>query len=76
MGAARGSGKLLKMPRVLDTARKARPPVAGLAAAVAGTAESAGVRDCLEWFSRERQWINERHQIGRASCRERVCQYV
>lgn len=49
------------MPRVLDAARKARPPVAGPAAAVAGTAESAGIRDCFEWFSRERQWINERH---------------
>jgi acetylornithine deacetylase/succinyl-diaminopimelate desuccinylase-like protein len=24
-------------------------------------AESRGVRECLQWFTREKQWINERH---------------
>jgi len=28
---------------------------------VAETAESQGVRECLQWFTREKQWINERH---------------
>lgn len=28
---------------------------------VAELAESPGVRECLQWFTRERQWINEQH---------------
>src|SRR5687767_4772355 len=28
---------------------------------IAGLAEESGVRECLQWFSRERQWINEQH---------------
>lgn len=29
--------------------------------AVADLAEAAGVRQCLEWFTREKQWVNEQH---------------
>lgn len=32
-----------------------------LAQSVAERAESAAGRECLEWFRRERNWINERH---------------
>jgi acetylornithine deacetylase/succinyl-diaminopimelate desuccinylase-like protein len=28
---------------------------------VAAMAEAGGVRECLQWFTREKQWINERH---------------
>ena len=28
---------------------------------VAAIAESPSIRECLSWFSREKQWINERH---------------
>jgi acetylornithine deacetylase/succinyl-diaminopimelate desuccinylase-like protein len=31
------------------------------ASAVAELAESRGLRDCLQWFTREKQWINDRH---------------
>jgi len=24
-------------------------------------AETRGVRDCLQWFTREKQWIDEQH---------------
>ena len=30
-------------------------------AAVSELAEAPGVRECLAWFAREKQWINERH---------------
>jgi tripeptide aminopeptidase len=36
------------------------PEQAGLNAA-AELAEARGVRDCLQWFRREKQWINEQH---------------
>lgn len=29
--------------------------------AVAELAQARGVRECLQWFAREKQWINERH---------------
>ncbi|MCE5308116.1 MAG: M20/M25/M40 family metallo-hydrolase [Acidobacteriales bacterium] len=28
---------------------------------MANAAEARGVRECLQWFTREKQWINERH---------------
>jgi tripeptide aminopeptidase len=28
---------------------------------VAGMAEARGVRECMQWFTREKQWISERH---------------
>ena len=28
---------------------------------VSELAQSAGIRECLQWFSRERQWLNEQH---------------
>src|SRR5262249_30091514 len=28
---------------------------------IAGLAQSPGVRECLQWFTREKQWINEIH---------------
>jgi acetylornithine deacetylase/succinyl-diaminopimelate desuccinylase-like protein len=31
------------------------------AVCVANAAEARGVRECLQWFTREKQWINERH---------------
>jgi acetylornithine deacetylase/succinyl-diaminopimelate desuccinylase-like protein len=31
------------------------------AVCVANAAELRGVRECLQWFTREKQWINERH---------------
>jgi acetylornithine deacetylase/succinyl-diaminopimelate desuccinylase-like protein len=31
------------------------------ARSVAELAEMPGVRDCLQWFTREKQWINEQH---------------
>jgi acetylornithine deacetylase/succinyl-diaminopimelate desuccinylase-like protein len=31
------------------------------AAAVGGLADLRGVRECLQWFTREKQWINEIH---------------
>ncbi len=31
------------------------------AKAVADLAQSAGLRDCLQWFQRERQWITDQH---------------
>jgi len=30
-------------------------------ASVAGIAQLRGVRECLQWFTREKQWINEIH---------------
>lgn len=45
-----------------DRAAKAGiAPSAVSAAGVAELAESPEVRECLQWFQRERQWINERH---------------
>jgi tripeptide aminopeptidase len=35
--------------------------MASVAASVAGLARSAEIRACLEWFGRERAWINEQH---------------
>lgn len=32
-----------------------------LATRVSALADTPGVRDCLLWFTREKQWINERH---------------
>jgi acetylornithine deacetylase/succinyl-diaminopimelate desuccinylase-like protein len=37
---------------------KASPPDAGF---VAELAQASGVRECLQWVVRERQWINEQH---------------
>jgi len=31
------------------------------AKSVASLAEMPGIRDCLQWFTREKQWINEQH---------------
>lgn len=37
-----------------------------MAVAVAELANSKGVRECLQWFTREKQWINEQHlQLSR-----------
>lgn len=33
----------------------------GRLAAIGELAESRGVRECLQWFTREKQWINEQH---------------
>lgn len=40
------------MPTALDRAGANR---------VAELAEMSGVRECLQWFTREKQWINEQH---------------
>src|SRR5437762_1273509 len=34
---------------------------AGGVAAIGGIAQSNGVREALQWFTREKQWINEQH---------------
>src|SRR3982751_5155074 len=47
---------LSALPR--DRSTPASPDVA---AALAGVLGSRSVRDCLQWFQRERKWINERH---------------
>ncbi len=49
------------MPRVSEPARKVRSQSPAAPQAVTEAAEWPGVRECFEWFSRERQWINERH---------------
>ena len=49
------------MPSAFHLASKARSPLPDSLPGVAELAESAWIRDCFEWFSRERQWINERH---------------
>ena len=40
------------MPNVLERAS---------VTSVAELAESSGVRECLQWFTRERQWVHEQH---------------
>ncbi len=37
------------------------PDPAAIAKEVGAAAASACVRECLQWFSREKQWINDRH---------------
>jgi hypothetical protein len=39
----------------------ATTPMTKDARRVAAMAEAGGVRECLQWFTREKQWINERH---------------
>jgi acetylornithine deacetylase/succinyl-diaminopimelate desuccinylase-like protein len=39
----------------------AATPITRDARRVAAIAEAGGVRECLQWFTREKQWINERH---------------
>jgi acetylornithine deacetylase/succinyl-diaminopimelate desuccinylase-like protein len=46
------------VPSALSSASRKR---AASADGVLELAESAGVRECFDWFSQERQWINERH---------------
>jgi len=34
---------------------------AGSLATIGDIAQSSGVREALQWFTREKQWINEQH---------------
>src|SRR5258705_13657140 len=36
-------------------------PVASGVAPISDVAQSSGVREALQWFTREKQWINEQH---------------
>jgi tripeptide aminopeptidase len=36
-------------------------PAAGSAATAGELAQSRGIRECLQWFTREKQWISEQH---------------
>ena len=33
----------------------------GVVPAIGGLAQSTGIREALQWFTREKQWINEQH---------------
>ncbi len=49
------------MPPAFHLANRKRVHAPDVASGVAGLAESRWIQHCFEWFSRERQWINERH---------------
>jgi acetylornithine deacetylase/succinyl-diaminopimelate desuccinylase-like protein len=48
------------MAGALNLMRSPRPALPGVKS-VGELAEARGVRECLQWFTKEKQWINERH---------------
>jgi tripeptide aminopeptidase len=49
------------VPSAFHLANKVRTPPSDSLPGVAELAESSWIRECFEWFSRDRQWLNERH---------------